>query len=290
MHPALVSFRRRGWRLPHNVLLDRAVRAVPAAHLGALRGVELGIVELGRAALERWVDRHVPDWRIRFGRPLHNKLVQFFTSFALLEPRAEHAFLDAAGGIHTYLPALPCRARYLQDVQISRGLRQQLGPDVAYVEGDAGRIPLAAESIDRIACHHSFEHFQGDGDVRFVREVQRLLAPGGRCCIVPLFVGDRYAEVTDAFTLSRKFDRRSRRVIDPTASLPGGRWCGNYARIYDVQAVAERLLASIDLDRFRVSVREVRVDGRPVPDLSDPRHRHVTAVNHPYRALVIERR
>src|SRR5207249_4916532 len=78
--------------------------------------------------------------------------------------------------------------------------------------------------------------------------------------------------------------------LAPTASIPGGSWCGNYARIYDVTAVRERLLANIDRDLFRVTIAQVTLDGEEVPDLALTCHRHVTAINRPYRALLIERR
>jgi len=237
-----------------------------------------------------WVRRYVPEWKTRFGDIRHKKLLEFFTTFTLLNPQPEHSFLDGAGGIHTYVSVLECRERYLQDAKVTDWLRRQVGKGVVCIEGDAGAIPLPDAHVDRVACHHSFEHFQGESDIAFLRQVQRLLAPGGRCCIVPLFVATRYLEVTDALTLARKFDRRSWRVIDPTASIPGGSWCGNYARIYDVTAVRERLLANIDRDLFRVTIAQVTLDGEEVPDLALTCHRHVTAINRPYRALLIERR
>ena len=180
-------------------------------------------------------------------------------------------------------PALPAGHPHLAR------LRRRLGDAIVCIECDAGTIPLPGASVDRISCHHSFEHFQGASDVGFIHEVQRLLRPGGRCCIVPLFVGTRYVEVTDALTLARKFDGRSVRVIDPTASIPGGEWCGNYARIYDARAVRERLLAAIRPDCFTVTLARVKLDGEDVPDLTLDCHRHVTAVNRPYVAMLIER-
>lgn len=275
--------------LPPNLIIDRAVRPASREDLGQL-GVAIDPVDLSMTDHAEWVERYVPDWRTRFGDLRHKKLLEFAVTARLLDPRPEHAFLDAAGGIHTYLGRLACERRYMQDVQIPTDLRRRLGDRIAYLECDAAAIPLPPESLDRISCHHSFEHFQQASDTGFVREAQRLLRPGGRCVIVPLFVGNRYLEVTDALTLRRKFDPRSRRVIDPTASIPGGPWCGNYARIYDAGAVRDRLLAHVEPTRFTVSVLRVTLEGKDIPDLTLPCHRRVTAINRPVHALLLERR
>ena len=207
----------------------------------------------------------------------------------MLKPSPEHVFLDAAGGARGYLARLACKRRLLQDIRISQSTRDQLGPGVEYIEGDAGAIPLPDKSVDRISCHHSFDHFQGTSDSTFIKEVQRLLTMGGRCCIVPLFIVDRYSEITDKLSLKFKFDPRSLRVIDPTASLPGGKPSGHYARTYDGRAFQQRILQHIDTSRFRVAVLSMTIDGQMVPDMSLACHRAVTGLNFPYRVLVIER-
>lgn len=266
------------------------VRAASWGTLEALPGIAVTRLDLDRRDYERWVEQYVPDWRARFADIRQKKLLEFFASFTLLAPEPAHVFMDAGGGMHTYLPRLRTARRYMQDIRIVPGVRKALGDDIGYLECDAANIPLPAGSVDRIACHHAFEHFQGTSDVSFITEVQRLLAPGGRCCIVPLFVSDRYAEVTDTLSLGRKFDRRSTRVIDPTASIPGGKWSGNYARIYDTQAVRERLIANVRSGEFTMTVAQLRLDGELVPDLTLPCHAHVSAINRPYLALLLERR
>jgi hypothetical protein len=128
-----------------------------------------------------------------------------------------------------------------------------------------------------------------ESDIAFLKEIQRLLKPGGKACIVPVFIGNHYVEVTDAFRFDLHSDPRARYVIDPTATIPGGTRCGSFARIYDVRAFIERVVNSIDCKNFKAALIEVKVDGQPVPDMSLDCHKHVTAVNFPYRAMVIER-
>jgi hypothetical protein len=49
-----------------------------------------------------------------------------------------------------------------------------------------------------MSLHNSLEHFEGRSDIRFFREAQRLLRPGGKLLVVPLFIGDTYSTVKDA--------------------------------------------------------------------------------------------
>jgi hypothetical protein len=40
--------------------------------------------------------------------------------------------------------------------------------------------------------HNSFEHFEDDSDIRFIREAQRVLTVGGKLAIIPLFFEEKY--------------------------------------------------------------------------------------------------
>ena len=66
---------------------------------------------------------------------------------------------------------------------------------------------------DKLFLHNSFEHFEGDADTGFVREAWRVLKPGGRVCIVPLYLSTRHQILTDPFV-----DRRGV-VWDPDAEV-----------------------------------------------------------------------
>ena len=277
-------------RFGFNLIVDRMVKPISFDELRGVKGADVEYFNVNRSEYEQWIRAYYPEWQNQFGSVLHKKLIEFFTTFALLDPRPDDVFMDAAGAAHSYLPNISCTTKYLQDIRISQYHKTKLGNDIEYLESDAGSIPLPDESIDKISCHHSFEHFQGNSDTLFINEVQRLLKPGGRCSIIHIFIGSRFLEVTDAISFKRKFDGKSRRVIDPTAAIPGGRQCGNYARIYDLGAFQERVMGSIDPDKFKVTISELRLNGDILPDLTLDCHKHVTAINRPYRALTIERR
>jgi predicted SAM-dependent methyltransferase len=271
-----------------NLIIDRMVTALELKDIQEPR-MWIGAVEFQSDDYDRWLQSFLPRQSFRFPDTRVKKLLELYSSFTLLGIQAGDAVMDAAGGVISYISALNCAERYLQDIAIPEQTRSVLGNGIRYVESDAAMIPLPDASIDKISCHHSFEHFQRDSDIAFIREVQRLLKPGGKACIVPIFIADQYIEVTDDFRFDLHSDPRARYIIDPTATIPGGKRCGSFARIYDLQAFSERVAASIDFERFNAALIEIRLDGQAVPDMSLECHAHVTAVNFPYRALLVER-
>lgn len=63
--------------------------------------------------------------------------------------------------------------------------------------GDAAKMPVPDEFATKMGLHCSFEHFEGDSDIGFIREAQRVLKPGGLVCIIPLYLADEYSIVTN---------------------------------------------------------------------------------------------
>jgi len=85
---------------------------------------------------------------------------------------------------------------YRQDLIYPRGLHGNV------IGGDAGEMPVEDGFATKMALHCSFEHFEQDSDVRFIREAARGLRLGGKLCIVPLYLFTEYAIETDPLLLS----------------------------------------------------------------------------------------
>lgn len=273
----------------HNIILDKLIKPVSFSELSVLQNVNVVRFNIDSDNYKIWVKQYFPRWIYRFGQLHHKKLIEFFTTFTLLDPRPEDVFMDAAGGIDTYLFDLDCKKKYVQDITISKHLKSCVRQGVEYIESDAACIPLPDESIDKISCHHSFEHFRGDSDILFIKQIQRLMKRGGKCCIVPIFIANHFVELTDRITFDMKFSNGSKRLIDPTATIPGGQASGCYARIYDLQAFQNRIIDNINGKNFKITIAELQMEGNMVPDLTLWCHRHVSAINRPYRAMIIER-
>ncbi|MBM3315795.1 class I SAM-dependent methyltransferase, partial [candidate division WOR-3 bacterium] len=126
-------------------------------------------------------------------------------------------------------------AAYRQDLSYPAGVHGNR------IGGDAGAMPLPDGFATRMAMHCSFEHFEGDADIRFMREAARVLRPGGRLCIVPLYLHDRYAVQTDPCAY-----RQGSVTFEPDAVLYCARgWGHRHGRNYDVPHLRSRVAENL---------------------------------------------
>lgn len=278
-----------GGCFPPNYIVDKMINSVDFTELKKLDGVEVDTLNINSDQYYEWVNTFFPSWKTVFNHIEHKKLLELYSTFKLLDLRPSDVYLDAAGGRYTYINQLKCSKKILQDLHISEQFKTGMSKDVELLECGVSQISLEDEGVDKISCHHSFEHFQGDADIMFIREVQRLLRPKGRCCIIQVFIADHYVEITDKFSFDLRFDSRAKQIIDPSAAIPGGNGCGNFARVYDLQAFQQRIVNNIDTTRFKVELLELRMGNKVLPDLSLTCHKRVTAVNRPFRVLSIEK-
>ena len=213
---------------------------------------------------------------------IHKKGLEFFFSYYLLNIN-DHVILDAAGGKSSYLKAVKMNSKatslYLTD-HIFNGIKE-IDDGVKVVGGDISSISLGDESIDRIACHHAFEHFQSNKDVEFVTESYRLLKENGILVIIPLFISSAYIECWNIDT-ERSFDDSSTVIIDKSASLPGADDDGHFARIYSMDSLSERILHHAESLGFACSIVECLIDGESIPKMDK---NFGSLLNKPLRAL-----
>jgi SAM-dependent methyltransferase len=273
----------------HNVILDEMVSAESLQTIEAHGDFPVELLQLDREDYENWVLTFFPDWHKRFGHLYQKKLIELYVTHYILDPEKDDTYMDVAGGLNTYTHRLDCRKKFIQSILIPDELRETFADDIEYIQSDAARIPLPDASVTKMSCHHSFEHFQGNSDSAFVKEAQRLLRPGGKCCIIPIFVGNKFVEVTRVSKPHCHYDKRAKYVVDPTARLTGGESCGDYARIYDISSFKRRVFEQIDRDRFTMTLSEILIGEKRVPDMTVPCHFGITRVNYPYRVLTIEK-
>lgn len=141
----------------------------------------------------------------------------------------------------TSRPAL----RFSQDLNYGRGIRGRR------IGGDATRLPLPDGFATSLALHCSFEHFEGDADICFLREVRRVLRPGGRVCILPLYLSTEYQNLTDPVVLTK-----GNRPFEPGAVIVGVRgYFNRFGRVYDVRRFVSRVgenLGGLTLKLYQV--------------------------------------
>lgn len=124
------------------------------------------------------------------------KMLEYYISYRWLDLGPDDTYIDIAAQDCPFAffvrDQFGCRA-YRQDLfYLDKGIH---GADIG---GNAARIPLQSGSVSKMSLHNSLEHFEGRSDIRFFREAQRLLRPGGRLLVAPLFIGEAYSTVKDA--------------------------------------------------------------------------------------------
>lgn len=128
---------------------------------------------------DRFVAAHSSD---RDGR-----LREALADWAELEPGDR--VLDLCTGTGAMLPAVAGRAGsrgLVIGLDFSGGMLHRARAKVAgrrevrLVQADAERLPFRSGSLDAVTCSHAFYELKGDGAERALREVVRVLRPGGR--------------------------------------------------------------------------------------------------------------
>jgi demethylmenaquinone methyltransferase/2-methoxy-6-polyprenyl-1,4-benzoquinol methylase len=96
--------------------------------------------------------------------------------------------LDLCTGTGTLLPLLQAKAGadgQVVGVDFSTGMlkmahRKTMGlTNVRLVQADAGRLPFASGIFDAVTCSHAFYELKGETQKEALREIVRVLRPGG---------------------------------------------------------------------------------------------------------------
>jgi SAM-dependent methyltransferase len=127
------------------------------------------------------------------------------------------------------------------------------------IGGDIWKLPLPDGFATRLTLHCSFEYLEGDRDVRFLREATRILQPGGRLCILPLYLADTYQILTNPLLDLRGL------VFEADAAVYCGQDLGvRHARYYDVLHLMTRVAAnraSLGMTLYEITnAREIHKD------------------------------
>jgi SAM-dependent methyltransferase len=179
-----------------------------------------------------------------FGRPGKEwlrieKTLEHFVSIGFLESVEGARIADIGAGHSPFFRILTRRHGARQAYAVDPSYAPSCRPP--YIRARASRLPFAPESLDALALHCSFEHFEGAEDLDFLAEAERVLRPGGRCVVLPLYLSSQYTVHLDpVFNLLR--GRKPDLHADPGARL---RYCNSrqpFSRHYDARSFKERIL------------------------------------------------
>lgn len=170
--------------------------------------------------------------------PFWQKIPQYYFTWKSIQPileKYQSVYIDIASTANSpYQEIIKLLGNsptiYTQDLVFPPGINgYRLG-------GSAADLPLPDASVDAMTLHCSFEHFEGDADIGFVQEAGRVLRPGGRVCIVPLYLG-KYAFVLCDPAWAPNLSVSPDTVIH---FLP--RWGERHGRFYSPETLLQRII------------------------------------------------
>lgn len=177
------------------------------------------------------------------------KTLEHYLCYQLLDPREGDTFIDIASE-HSPVPEIFGRisgcTSYSQDLMYEPGIHGRR------IGGDAADLPVPDQFFDAAIATCSLEHFENDSDIRFMTEMERVLAPGGKIIIAPLYL----------YTLEAC-------QTDPLYSIPGGvnfdedarifcakGWGNRHARFYSPASLSRRIISPHPRLAFRILLLE----------------------------------
>lgn len=195
-------------------------------------GLELQAYTIDVKAYNRWVsDARYPPLLYHVAK--REKYLEHFVSYDLLGLHRMATILDVAS-FRSYFPNI-MRAKGYRVIVQDLVFRPGLNGDV--LGGNASSMELPSSSIDAMTLHCSFEHFEGDSDIAFMRESARILKPGGRVVILPLYLHQEYLTQADPCFLAT-----DNVLIDAGADLVAVRGYANrHGRHYSPAAFLNRV-------------------------------------------------
>ncbi len=172
--------------------------------------------------------------RYKYDKQNHNipeKSLEHYLAFKFLELTSNDVYIDIANctspSPDIYNAFTGCKV-YRQDLSFPEGINGNI------IGGDAGNLPLPDQFASKMALHCSFEHFEGDSDIRFIKEASRVLTPGGKVCIVPFYLSPEYAIQNDP--VYHKLN-----VENEAICYCAKGWRNRHGRFYDVEHLMSRI-------------------------------------------------
>jgi len=211
-----------------------------------------------RAYLEaaRYKDYH-PDYYKWTPDYLVRKQVQHYLSTVITPVEGKLVWMDVASSTSPFaeiLTRLHGIKVYRQDISYPPGV------EGLRIGSDATAIPLPDGTVDRVSLHCSFEHFEGNADSAFMRELGRILSPGGSAAIIPLYVSDTYRILTNPYYWLK---RGVPREVGCEVTVSRGYW-ESHGRFYDWEALERRVMRP--LEAVKLGYQFIRVTVPPEID------------------------
>jgi len=174
---------------------------------------------------------------LRYPRIFAEKSLEHYIAARLLNLSNQDVFVDIACAISPastiYHELYGCQT-YRQDLGFPKGIHGDC------IGGSADEMPIPRGFATKMALHCSFEHFEQNADIGFIKEASRVLREKGKLCIIPLYLQPSYTILTDPICVPKGFSFES----DATLACCRG-YRNRFGRIYDVHHFMDRIINNL---------------------------------------------
>ena len=183
------------------------------------------------------------------------KLLEHWLSLELLSPITPRSVIIDVACAGSPFAAIVQRLYgcevYRQDLVYREGIHRARD-GIEEVGGNAAFMPLPDSSASGLVLHCAFEVFHSDNDSLFIQEAARVLQPGGRLVIIPLYLSSLHHHLVDPLSerTGVRYDPGARIVYRP------GYYRVASARFYSVEALMRRVVEH----RSRMSLKVLFVE------------------------------
>lgn len=223
---------------------DIAARVVPYInhqHPDRVRCIKDELTQMGIAVEPLTLDKNEYERYLstaEYGEEYYSdnfieKSLEHFICIKLLSLTSKSTFIDIASE-HSPLCGIirattGCKG-FMQDIMYPLGINGDR------IGGDAAALPVNDGYFTAATATCSLEHFEGDADIRFMKEMARVLQHKGKVVVVPLYMYPTACYVTDP-TMSAQGDIP---FDEPVLCIEG--WGNRHARFYSSKTLYERII------------------------------------------------
>jgi SAM-dependent methyltransferase len=201
--------------------------------------VTVGDSHIDISAFRRWMHDfpqviEAYEW---MGATKIEKCLEHYLSYSLLGLKPGTTYLDVAAAGSKWVEIL--RKRGIVGFRLDLGYPK--GIHGINIGADAAHTGLPGDSYDSLSAQCAYECFMGDADNGFLQEGARLLKPGGRLAIVPLYVEYVHVIAVSPFNDNQKLE------IDQgaMAAWRDDEWPVPFSRTYSPEAFAQRVYSTL---------------------------------------------
>lgn len=223
--------RQRYYEQTHDVA-DLSQRLIQAGVL-----LEDAIIDVEDFSIWLHNFRAIHDYYQPAGDACIEKCLEHYLAYRWLKLSIKDTYIDVAADKSPW--AMILRERNIQGYRLDLSYPSGIhGYDIG---ADAGNTGLESEFASALSLQCAYETFQGDSDIRFITEAERILSPGGNLAILPLYIDSSY------FILSSPYIALTQIQIDEGAIRVWreDKFREPYSRHYSPEAFAKRVYSQL---------------------------------------------